>query len=144
MIHEVFMPALSSTMTEGKIAREGSSGLDLRLERTEDVLAGLAGQRSADQVVVGFAAEHGSEAIARARAKLERKRLDAIVFNDVSRPEIGFDSPRNEVMIIEPHAEHRVALAPKHEVADAILDRVEALRAGPVRTHGGERSAGGP
>jgi phosphopantothenoylcysteine decarboxylase/phosphopantothenate--cysteine ligase len=130
--------------TEGKIAREGSSGLDLRLERTEDVLAGLAGQRNADQVVVGFAAEHGSEAIARARAKLERKRLDAIVFNDVSRPEIGFDSPRNEVMIIEPHAEHRVALAPKHEVADAILDRVEALRAGPVRTHGGERSAGGP
>src|SRR6201988_3614610 len=112
--------------TEGKITREGSANFDLRLERTEDVLARLAGQRSADQVVVGFAAEHGSEAIARARAKLERKGLDPIVFNDSSRPEIGFARPRKEVMIIEPQAEHRVALAPKGEVADAILDRVEA------------------
>ncbi len=129
--------------TEGKIAREGSGNLDLRLERTEDVLAGIAGQRRADQVVVGFAAEHGSDAIARARAKLERKGLDAIVFNDVSRPEIGFDSPRNEVMIIERRAEHRVALAPKDEVADAILDRVEALRAEPAPAGGAGRSAGG-
>ena len=135
-----FRPARAA---EGKIAREGSGGLDLRLERTDDVLAGVAGQRRADQVVVGFAAEHGSEAIARARAKLERKGLDAIVFNDVSRPEIGFDSPRNEVMIIEPRTEHQVALAPKDEVADAILDRVEALRSGPAPARGGERSAGG-
>jgi phosphopantothenoylcysteine decarboxylase/phosphopantothenate--cysteine ligase len=130
--------------TEGKIAREGSANLDIRLERTEDVLARLAGQRSADQIVVGFAAEHGSEAVARARAKLERKGLDAIVFNDVSRPEIGFDSPRNEVTIIEAQAEHRVGLAPKDQVADAILDRVEALRSGPERARGGERSAGRP
>jgi phosphopantothenoylcysteine decarboxylase/phosphopantothenate--cysteine ligase len=135
-----FRPARA---TEGKIAREGSGGLDLRLERTDDVLAGVAGQRRADQVVVGFAAEHGSEAIARARAKLERKGLDAIVFNDVSRPEIGFDAPRNEVMIIEPRAEHQVALAPKDEVADAILNRVEALRSGPAPARGGERAAGG-
>jgi phosphopantothenoylcysteine decarboxylase/phosphopantothenate--cysteine ligase len=130
--------------TEGKIAREGSANLDIRLERTEDVLARLAGQRTADQIVVGFAAEHGSEAVARARAKLESKGLDAIVFNDVSRPEIGFDSPRNEVTIIESEAEHRVGLAPKDQVADAILDRVEALRSGPERARGGERSAGCP
>ena len=78
--------------------------------------------------MVGFAAEHGAEAISRAREKLERKGLDAIVFNDVSRPDIGFDSQQNEVVIVDRKGEHGVELAPKREVADAILDRVEALR----------------
>ncbi len=52
------------------------------------------------QTLIGFAAEHGAEAISRAREKLDRKGLDAIVFNDISRPEIGFDSDRNEVTIV--------------------------------------------
>jgi len=135
-----FRPARAA---EGKIAREESGGLDLRLERTDDVLGRIAGERRSDQVVLGFAAEHGPEAIVRARAKLEKKGLDAIVFNDVSRPEIGFDSPRNEVTIIESEGEHRVALAPKGQVADAILDRVGALRGGLARAPGAERTAGG-
>ena len=49
--------------------------------------------------MVGFAAEAGADAIERARAKLERKAVDAIVFNDVSRAEIGFDSAENEVTV---------------------------------------------
>ncbi len=113
----------------GKIAREAGGTLELSLEKTEDVLAGLAPRRRGDQTVVGFAAEHGTGAIQRARAKLARKGLDAIVFNDVSRAEIGFDSAVNEVVILEPDGEHRVAMAPKGEIAAAILDRVEALRA---------------
>jgi phosphopantothenoylcysteine decarboxylase / phosphopantothenate---cysteine ligase len=112
----------------GKIAREGSGDLDLRMERTQDVLAAVAGGRRADQIVVGFAAEHGAGAIGRARAKLERKGLDAIVFNDISRPDIGFDAERNEVTIVDPAGELMVPLAAKAEVAEAILDRVEALR----------------
>jgi phosphopantothenoylcysteine decarboxylase / phosphopantothenate---cysteine ligase len=113
----------------GKIPREAPrEDLELSLERTEDILAELARRRTDDQTLVGFAAEHGAEAIDRARAKLERKGLDAIVFNDISRAEIGFDSELNEVMIVEPQGEHRVALAPKEVVAEAILDRVEALR----------------
>jgi phosphopantothenoylcysteine decarboxylase/phosphopantothenate--cysteine ligase len=118
-----------SAPAEGKLVREGSGGLELQLEETEDVIAGLAAQRGAEQVVVGFAAEHGPEAIARARQKLERKGVDAIVFNDVSRSEIGFDSERNEVTIVEPGGEHDVRLAGKAEIADAVLDRVDALRA---------------
>jgi len=114
----------------GKLNREGSGSLELALERTEDVLAGLAAERRNDQTVIGFAAEHGEESISRAREKLERKRLDAIVFNDVSRSDIGFDSEQNEVVIVDREGEHRVGLAPKRDVADAILDRVEALRAG--------------
>jgi phosphopantothenoylcysteine decarboxylase/phosphopantothenate--cysteine ligase len=121
-----FRPAAAA---EGKLAREGSGGLDLRLEATEDVIAGLAGGRTSEQTLVGFAAEHGANAVARAREKLERKGLDAIVFNDVSRSEIGFDSERNEVTIVERAGEHEVPLADKRAIADAVLDRVDALRA---------------
>jgi phosphopantothenoylcysteine decarboxylase / phosphopantothenate---cysteine ligase len=112
----------------GKLEREGSDSLELSLERTEDVLAGLAATRRDDQTLIGFAAEHGEEAIVRAHEKLERKGLDAIVFNDVSRSDIGFDSEQNEVVIVDREGEQHVALASKRDVADAVLDRVEALR----------------
>jgi phosphopantothenoylcysteine decarboxylase/phosphopantothenate--cysteine ligase len=111
-----------------KIVREGGAGLELRLEPTDDILAAVAARRRDDQIVIGFAAETGAEAIARARAKLERKALDAIVFNDVSRSEIGFDSAANEVTIVERSDEHHVPLADKEEIAEAILDRVETMR----------------
>jgi phosphopantothenoylcysteine decarboxylase/phosphopantothenate--cysteine ligase len=121
----------------GKLEREGSEDLHLELERTEDVLAGLSSRRRAEQTLVGFAAEHGSGAIARAREKLARKGLDAIVFNDISRAEIGFDSQLNEAVFVERGEEHQIALAPKEEVADAILDRVEAIRRGASEKAGG-------
>lgn len=128
-----FRPAAPAA---AKIARAGSERLDLRLEPTEDILAALAAERRGGQTLVGFAAEHGEGALERAREKLARKGLDAIVVNDISRPEIGFDSELNEVTVVEAGAEHRVALAAKEEVADAILDRVEALRAGlPADRH---------
>jgi phosphopantothenoylcysteine decarboxylase/phosphopantothenate--cysteine ligase len=116
-----------------KIHREASGGLELDLEATDDILASLAGGRRKDQTVVGFAAETNS-GVDRAHEKLERKGADAIVLNDVSRSEIGFESSENEVVIVERDGEHRVPLASKEEVADAILDRVEALRAMP-RAH---------
>jgi phosphopantothenoylcysteine decarboxylase / phosphopantothenate---cysteine ligase len=111
----------------GKLARSGK--VTLELAATEDILAAAAGARRPDQVLVGFAAEHGPEAIARAREKLGRKGVDAIVFNDVSRPEIGFDSERNEVTIVEAEAERHVPEASKAEIADAVLDAVASLRA---------------
>jgi phosphopantothenoylcysteine decarboxylase/phosphopantothenate--cysteine ligase len=92
------------------------------------MLADLASRRSGGQTLVGFAAEHGAGAIERARAKLDRKALDAIVFNDVSRADIGFDSALNEVVIVERTGEHRIPLAPKEDVAAAILERVGAIR----------------
>jgi phosphopantothenoylcysteine decarboxylase/phosphopantothenate--cysteine ligase len=111
-----------------KIHREGTGGFELDLEATEDILAALASRRREDQTVIGFAAETDPDP-ARAREKLERKGADAIVFNDVSRSEIGFESSENEVVIVERAGEHPVPLSSKEQVADAILDRVEALRA---------------
>jgi len=113
---------------EGKIVREGSGGMQLHLTETEDVVASLAKMRRPEQTLVGFAAEHGADAISRARLKLQRKGLDAIVFNDISRPEIGFDSPRNEVTIVTQGGERAVPESTKEEVADAVLDEVSSLR----------------
>ncbi len=110
-----------------KIHREGSGGIELDLEATEDILATLAARRRDGQTIVGFAAETDA-GLDRAREKLNRKGADAIVLNDVSRSEIGFESSENEVMIIERSGEHPVPLASKDQIADAILDRVEAIR----------------
>ncbi len=111
---------------EGKMKREGS--LDLELEPTEDILASLAAGRAEGQTIVGFAAEHGGEAVGRARGKLVRKGADLIVLNDVSDPEIGFESENNAVTLIEADDETAVPIAAKAAVAEAILDRVERLR----------------
>ena len=114
----------------GKIEKAGRSGLSLELEPTEDVLSAVARERRRGQTVVGFAAEHGDGALARARGKLERKHLDAIVVNDVSGDGIGFEAPDNAVTILTPHGERDVPRASKTEVAREILDAVESLRAG--------------
>ena len=112
----------------GKLAREEGSGLTIELEPTADVLAGLAGSRRNGQVLVGFAAEHGGDFVARARDKLERKGIDAIVVNDVSDSAIGFESRDNEVTIVSTAGEERLPRGSKRDLADAILDRVAALR----------------
>jgi phosphopantothenoylcysteine decarboxylase/phosphopantothenate--cysteine ligase len=113
-----------------KIVREGSAGLQLDLEPTEDVLAGLASHRHPGQVLVGFAAEHGGDFVARARGKLERKGLDAIVVNDVSDASIGFETGQNEVTVVCSGDETKLPKASKRIVADAILDRISLVRAG--------------
>jgi phosphopantothenoylcysteine decarboxylase/phosphopantothenate--cysteine ligase len=112
-----------------KIHREGSGGLEVELEATEDILASLSARRRDDQTIVGFAAETDPDS-GRARQKLKRKGADAIVFNDVSRSEIGFESSENEVVIVERERDHHVPLGSKEKIADAILDRVNALRSG--------------
>ena len=110
----------------GKRSRAGA--FDLALEPTEDILAGLARARHDGQVLVGFAAEHGPDGVARAEEKRERKAVDLMVFNDVSDDAIGFDAADNEVVILGPGGlQLRVARAPKRAVAAAVLDQVEAL-----------------
>jgi phosphopantothenoylcysteine decarboxylase/phosphopantothenate--cysteine ligase len=97
------------------------------LEPTADVLRTLAEGRANGQVLVGFAADRGEEGLARARAKLQRKRVDLVVFNDVSRADIGFDSEDNEVVLLSAGGERRVAKAPKDRIAATIVDAAEEL-----------------
>jgi phosphopantothenoylcysteine decarboxylase/phosphopantothenate--cysteine ligase len=105
-----------------------ADGLDLRLEPTEDILAALSADRRPGQTIVGFAAEHGGDAISRARAKLTRKGADLIVLNDVSDKSIGFESENNAVTLISSSDEVVLPQAPKLEIAAGILDRVDLLR----------------
>jgi phosphopantothenoylcysteine decarboxylase / phosphopantothenate---cysteine ligase len=118
----------------GKLRRSGS--LELSLEPTEDILASLTAGRREAQTVVGFAAEHGGEAVERARSKLERKGADLIVLNDVSNPEIGFESERNAVTLIAAEGETEVPIDSKDVVAGAILDEVDRLRVKASRPSG--------
>jgi phosphopantothenoylcysteine decarboxylase/phosphopantothenate--cysteine ligase len=119
---------------EGKIKKACRASMSLELEATTDVLAALAAQRRDGQTLVGFAAEHGEQAVELARGKLIEKGLDALVVNDISREDIGFDSEANEVTILTNGASadgaHKVGRAAKTQIAEAILDAVEKLRAG--------------
>ena len=102
----------------------------IELEPTEDVLRSVAQLRREDQLVVGFAAEHGEDAVELGRGKLERKQLDAIVVNDISQDGVGFDAEENEVTILASDGgERHVARSRKEHVARAVLDEVERLRA---------------
>jgi phosphopantothenoylcysteine decarboxylase / phosphopantothenate---cysteine ligase len=113
-----------------KLKRAGN--LDLRLEPTEDILASLATQRTAEQTIVGFAAEHGND-VTRAREKLSRKDADLIVLNDISNPDIGFESQENAATLISSSDETVLPQASKDEVADQILDRVDQLRSSSLQ-----------
>ena len=121
-----FRPA---TAHEGKLKKTDRDELSLVLEKTEDVLSGLAAARRPEQTLVGFAAEHGAQALEYGRDKLQRKGLDAVVVNDVSRPGIGFDAPDNEVTIVTAAGDDAVPRGTKAEVARAILATVDRLRA---------------
>jgi phosphopantothenoylcysteine decarboxylase/phosphopantothenate--cysteine ligase len=113
-----------------KLKKSGETALTrIELEPTEDVLSGLAAGRRDGQLLIGFAAEHGDGAARYGREKLERKRLDAIVVNDISRPEIGFDSEENEVLILTRDGGARaVPRSSKAQVATTVLDEVQRLR----------------
>jgi phosphopantothenoylcysteine decarboxylase/phosphopantothenate--cysteine ligase len=104
-----------------------ADGWTVELEPTQDVLAAIGAERTASQVVIGFAADHGQPGLEKARAKRERKRCDLIVFNDVSRSDIGFDTADNEVTVIGADGERIVPKGPKAVVAASIMDEAARL-----------------
>jgi phosphopantothenoylcysteine decarboxylase/phosphopantothenate--cysteine ligase len=113
----------------GKLKKDQTGGeLNLRLVRTADVLSSLSERRRPDQLLIGFAAEHGEGALAYGRDKLTRKKLDAIVVNDIGGSGIGFESPDNEVWIVTADDERHVPRASKGRIAAAILDAVLSRR----------------
>ena len=100
--------------------------LAIPMEPTPDILSGTREQRKRGSVTVGFALETG-DALAKGRAKLERKDLDLIVVNDAFEPGAGFEVETNRVALLGRDGSARILpLQSKREVADAILDAVES------------------
>ncbi len=108
--------------------KKHSGAPEIILEPTPDILSGL-GQRKTHQILVGFAAE--TENLEEyARAKMEAKRVDIMVANDVSDPEAGFEVPTNRAILLDSMGSHtRTPLMSKMSLAEVILDRV-AVRLG--------------
>ena len=118
-----------------KVAKAGDT-LTLVLRKTPDILGELGQRRMAQgggPLLVGFAAET-EDVVARATAKRERKQVDLIVANDVSRPDAGFDVDTNAVTIVSASGAEALTLQSKARVAAEILNRVERLLAArPVK-----------
>jgi phosphopantothenoylcysteine decarboxylase/phosphopantothenate--cysteine ligase len=106
---------------------KGEAGWTVALEPTADIVKELAAARHNGQVIVAFGAEGGEEGLERKRRMLADKQVDLVVYNDVSRPDIGFDADENEVVLISAAGEERVEKAPKSRIAAAVLDAAERL-----------------
>ena len=110
---------------EAKIKRADGTP-SVQLEPTPDILAGVVGMET-PPIVVGFAAETGS--LDDAVSKAQRKGVDLLVANDVTRPGSGFGTETNEVMIIEPDGSSEAwPLLTKREVASRLWDRIATMR----------------
>ena len=112
-----------------KIKRDGA--MALQLEPNPDILADLGSLRHAAgkafPILIGFAAET-ENGLQNARAKLTKKRVDAVVLNDVSRSDIGFNSDRNEVTIVTAGEALQIPEASKLDIAQRILEFALRLR----------------
>ena len=106
-----------------KIKKTGDD-LNLIFERDRDILKTL-GDMKKNQILVGFAAE-SSNLKENAKGKLERKNLDYIVANDISKSETGFASDENKVTIISKSGEEvSLEKMSKREVAKNIFDIIK-------------------
>jgi len=100
----------------------------LTLERTRDILGDVSATRREGLLIIGFAAET-ENILEHANEKLRRKNLDAIVANDVSRADAGFESDNNAITIISPGSNPvEIGLTSKLQAAHKILDEIVALR----------------
>ncbi len=118
-----------SSVAESKIKKTDSPA-PIPLSPTPDILKATREKRRAGSVIVGFALET-NDVLTNARRKLESKALDMIVVNDATEPGAGFGGDTNRVTLIARDGkETALPLMSKTEVADAILDRVEALLGG--------------
>jgi phosphopantothenoylcysteine decarboxylase/phosphopantothenate--cysteine ligase len=133
----------------GHKLKKADGAPDVLLEPTPDILAALGASRPAGQILVGFAAETASfspgdardRLVGHARAKLTAKSADLIVANDVAAPGVGFAHDTNSVVIVGADgAVIDIGLQTKQQVAAAIVDAIEALRATRLSGHPSRRN----
>jgi len=112
-----YRPAAAS---EQKIKKHADT-LTLELVKNPDIISHVAQSSHRPKLVVGFAAET-EQVLDYARGKLQRKNLDAIVANDVSQADIGFNSDINAVTVIDHQSENSLPAASKQEVARRLVE----------------------
>ena len=129
------------TAAEQKI-KKSSDTMTLQLVKNPDIVSHVANSDQRPAVVVGFAAET-EKVLEHARDKLERKGLDAIVANDVSRADIGFNSDNNAVTIINRTSVNTIPAASKQVVAQKLIDEFSQMlgQIHPARDNGRGQAA---
>ena len=114
---------------ENKIKkRDDENDMALQLVKNPDILATMAASKAdrPDLLCIGFAAET-NDVEANARAKIERKQLDMIIANDVSRSDIGFGSDDNELLLITPASSTTLPKASKQQLARSLIAQIADL-----------------
>jgi phosphopantothenoylcysteine decarboxylase/phosphopantothenate--cysteine ligase len=130
---EASMVIMAAAVSDYRVAEAASQKLKregprvLQLEPTADILQEIVKQRDPETIVIGFAAET-ENVLANGRAKLARKGVDAIVVNDVSGTNTGFDADRNAGWFLTPLNIVELSLSSKTEMAERILDQASGLR----------------
>lgn len=114
-------------VSDQKIKKHGET-LKLELIRNPDILGSCRDRFGFTGILVGFAAE--TENIeSNAREKLNRKGCDLVIANDVSQPGIGFDSDRNQILLVHPEHTESLPEDEKHHLAPRIVREIEAIAA---------------
>jgi phosphopantothenoylcysteine decarboxylase/phosphopantothenate--cysteine ligase len=111
--------------------KKAGAALTLKLEPTPDILEEVSRTRRDGLLVVGFAAETDN-VVENARAKLERKNLDAVIANDLTRDGAGFDKDTNVITLLTRDREQSTTLPlmSKLDAAHRVLDEIARLRKG--------------
>ncbi len=112
---------------DAKIKKEGRDTMTLELKKTPDILAEVSRSRHDGMLVVGFAAET-NDVVGYARSKMEKKGLDLVIANDITKAGAGFNTDTNIATIVSHTSETELPLMSKRELADKILDEVVRLR----------------
>lgn len=113
-----------STITDRKIKREGSGGMHLDLQSTQDIARELGCMKQKGQRLIGFALETDHE-IEHAQGKLQRKNLDFIVLNSLRNPGAGFAHDTNQITLLFADGTRKdFGLKSKTEVASDIVDHL--------------------
>lgn len=102
-----------------KIKKQTGDDLTLKLIKNPDIVKAVANLKN-KPIVIGFAAET-EHVIEHAKNKLERKNLDAIIVNDVSKPEIGFDVSDNAVTYLSHQQNTSFPKMDKEQLAEKLL-----------------------
>lgn len=110
-----------------KIKKQAGEGITLELVENPDIAAAVGAAKRPGQTLVGFAAET-EHLLDNARRKLDKKNLDMIVANDVSRPGAGFNVDTNIATLLTRSGAVECPLQSKQALAERILDEIMALR----------------